>query len=281
MMSFVTIGETTLANTVKEAAVSAGATGTAGGSLLNAGQAVMGIATSTTHGMKAGIIPLIVTADVGVAVAPPTLADPPDDRLKNRYISIKPHGADGSNFGMDFDIRLTMTSTLVNGVTAVGSQWWANAPDAKCIAVVGPTRPAAAPNWDNCRTLHLTGCPVIPTSSYDVVAIAGTSESTPLAAATQAKPGDKWHGDVVGFFDGSEWTAPQGIINIDDTVAAIKTFQDPNAFNATHVSVTDVHPNQNGTQINRVVNIDDVYVLILGFKGQEYPGTEVELCRAP
>ncbi|MCH7913529.1 MAG: hypothetical protein IH856_10910, partial [Deltaproteobacteria bacterium] len=96
-------------------------------------------------------------------VEAPILAPSPHDILKNRYISIDPRGANEINAGKDLDIRLTLTSTLVSGVTAVGSQWWANAPDADCIAVVGPTRPAVPPNWDACPTLHLTGCPIIPT----------------------------------------------------------------------------------------------------------------------
>ena len=68
------------------------------------------------------------------------------------------------NFGQDFDIKLTLTSTLVNGVVAIGSVWWANPPDADCVSIVGPTQPALLPNWDACPTLHLTGCPIIPTA---------------------------------------------------------------------------------------------------------------------
>ena len=37
--------------------------------------------------------------------------------LKNRYITIDPRGANGTNFGKDFDIKFTLTSTLVPGVT--------------------------------------------------------------------------------------------------------------------------------------------------------------------
>ncbi|MCH9035246.1 MAG: hypothetical protein IID42_12220, partial [Planctomycetes bacterium] len=48
----------------------------------------------------------------------------------------------------------------------------------------------------------------------------------PLVAETQAKPHEKWHGDCVGFFNGTEWTPPNGVTSIDDAVAAIKTFQD-------------------------------------------------------
>ncbi len=95
---------------------------------------------------------------------------------------------------------------------------------------------------------------------------------------TQAKPGAKWHGDVVGFFDGAVWTPPNGTTSIDDAVSSIKTFQDPNALNATHLSVTDVHPNLNGTTPNLIVSIADVFAIILGFQGQEYPGPDLTQC---
>ena len=36
-----------------------------------------------------------------------------------------------------------------------------------------------------------------------------------FVAATQAKPGVKWWGDIVGTFDGS-CSAPNGVTNIDD-----------------------------------------------------------------
>ena len=106
----------------------------------------------------------------------------------------------------------------------------------------------------------------------------GLTSDPPLLGETQAKPGVKWHGDCVGFFDGDNWTAPNSVTSIDDAVAAIKTFQNINAFNATHVSVTDMVPNLNGAQINKIVNINDVFAIILGFQGQEYPGAEIELC---
>ena len=98
---------------------------------------------------------------------------------------------------------------------------------------------------------------------------------------TQAKPGAKWHGDCVGSFDGAVWSPPNGTTSFDDVVAGIKTFQDAGAINATHLSVTDVHPNQNGTQINLIVSFDDVFQIILGFKGNEYPGPQIELCPDP
>ncbi len=62
-------------------------------------------------------------------------------------------------------------------------------------------------------------------------------------------------------------------------MAAIKTFQNINASNATHVSVTDMVPNLTpGPQINLIVNIADVFSIILGFQGQEYPGADLAQC---
>ena len=49
--------------------------------------------------------------------------------------------------------------------------------------------------------------------------------------------------------------------------------------NATHTSVTDVVPNLTpGPQINLIVNIADVFSIIQGFQGLEYPGTDLTDC---
>ena len=150
------------------------------------------------------------------------------------------------------------------------------------------TRPLTPPNWTVCSIVHLTGCPVIPTSFYDIATVSGSIVSaSPLVAATQAKPGSNWHGDCVGVFTGTEWTAPNGVTSIDDAVAAIKTFQNPSATpgcgtppcNATHTSVTDMEPNLTpGPQINLTVNIADVFSIIQGFQGLEYPGPDLTQC---
>ena len=62
----------------------------------------------------------------------PTLAPPPHDILKNRYISIDTRGTIEINVGKEFDFRLTLTSTLVNGQQGNGP-WWAGPPDAACL----------------------------------------------------------------------------------------------------------------------------------------------------
>ena len=124
-----------------------------------------------------------------------------------------------------------------------------------------------------CPTVHLTGCPIVPTTTYAIAVEADGYLSADALFDTQAKPGIKWLGDVVGNFTGLQgippnvWTAPNGNVNIDDAVSAIKTFQDPNAVNAAHLTVADLHPTLNGEQINLIVNFNDVLTAIQGFLG--------------
>ncbi|MCH8150239.1 MAG: hypothetical protein IH987_20045 [Planctomycetes bacterium] len=66
------------------------------------------------------------------------------------------------------------------------------------------------------------------------------------------------------------WTPPNGVVSIDDAFSAIKTFINPNASNATHLSVTDIHPVLNGEQMTLLVNINDVLIIIKGFLGKTY-----------
>jgi len=131
------------------------------------------------------------------------------------------------------------------------------------------------------------GCPIIPTAIYDIAVVDdGGAESAALTAETQLLPADnKWWGDAVGFFTGLQWTGPQGVTNFDDVNAALRTFINPAAVNATHTSVTDIHPNRpdlggNNVHPNRLVNIDDVFQFIKAFQGAEYPGGDIDLCPA-
>ncbi|MCH8148708.1 MAG: RHS repeat protein, partial [Planctomycetes bacterium] len=220
------------------------------------------------------------------SVLSPTPALAPHNFSKNRYISIDTSGVTGRNAGHSFDLRLTLADTLVNNaVGQIGSVWWAGCVDADCFSVVGQSRPFTSPDWSACPIVHLTGCPIIPTSTYHIVSVDVDEVSDfPLEIQTAAKPGVKWWGDVVGSFTGPNgnppnvWTPPNLVVNADDFVAAIKTFQDRCSFSATHLSVSDVAPAQNGAQINLIVNIEDVFSIILGFQGTEYPGGAIDLC---
>ena len=112
----------------------------------------------------------------------------------------------------------------------------------------------------------------------------------PLAAATQAKPGIRWYGDTVGGFDTDSdmWLAPNGSTNVDDAFAAIFGFQDPQGVrlpgcavppcNTPYPWLSDISPMQNGTVPDLVVNINDVFAILLAFQVAEYPGSDLAQC---
>ena len=202
--------------------------------------------------------------------------------------------ADCVQFGGNENLRFCIT-----GAAAVGTSSWANPPDAKCISIVGPDQPATPPNWAGCPVVHLTGCAIIPTSTYDITVLDDQeTESAPLAAATQLRPlANKWWGDAVHDFNGvvpGEWGPPQGVCNFDDVTAALRTFQGPDNLpgcgappcNATHVSITDIHPARpdiggNSVHPNKLLNIDDVFLFIGAFQGNRYPGVTTTDCTNP
>ncbi len=211
-------------------------------------------------------------------------ADPPNDRLKNRYISFKP-----GHVGQLVKLKITLTASLPHP-GSVNDSWWVKAPVVpvpelfpkplvglgECVALLGPEASAAEIDWDaaGCQTLHVTGCPIEPTSEYEVEAELGGVLSFPLTVLTALQPdAGRFWGDTVGTFDGTEWTAAQGVSNINDAVVAINTFQGGQVVapipgsTIAHLSVPDVEPGN----INTVVNFADVLILINAFKGDPYP----------
>ena len=79
------------------------------------------------------------------------------------------------------------------------------------------------------------------------------------------QPSPKFWGDTVGSFDGTSWSPSQGVTNIDDAVAAIKTWQSVDF--APHFSITDVEPQDP----NQIVNFNDVFQIVIAFQGDPYP----------
>jgi len=122
--------------------------------------------------------------------------------------------------------------------------------------------------WDE-SVVYVTGCFISPVADYEIRASADGGQTfapSTLTVSTIYQPGGgKWWGDTVGHFNGFFWTPPQGIVNIDDAVAGIKSFQQ--LSNAPHKSVTDVEPQVT----NQICNISDVYTIILAFQGKPYP----------
>ena len=210
---------------------------------------------------KVAILALIVLgATVQAEVAAPTPAVGHYEAfVKNRYISIDPT-AGGANLGKAFAIRVTLTDSL-QFEAAEGMTWWVGEPDENCMA--GLVDSELTRDWSDCPTLYIGDCGIVPVSEYTLVGVySGGHSSEPFVFMTSLRPNaGKWWGDAVGSFTGDAgippnvWTAPQGVTNFDEVVAALKTFQDKNAITATHTSITDIHPRVP----NRIVNIDDVF----------------------
>ena len=204
-----------------------------------------------------------------VTALPPLPATAPHDRLKNRYVSFSPTNTELS---VAYRVELTQSDQFADSLGHVG---WVGPPDAEGLAAVVPD-PFVSLIWPD--TVHLHGCEIVPVATYEIRAVpeAG-NESDPVVVQTTAAPltPREW-ADCVGSFDGTNWSPPQGITNFEDVSAAIKTFVDPTAFNATHVSVTDVEPQTP----NGVVNFNDVFTIVLAFQAEPYPfGCSDDPCR--
>ena len=159
--------------------------------------------------------------------------------------------------------KLDMVSSLFHPTAIVSG--WVGVPDADGIASLVPdpvTRLWIEP------AVFITGCEITPVAEFELAASTDEGQSflPSLSLRTILQPGGGlFWGDACGFFDGNEWSAPQGVTNIDDAVCVIKTFQE--AEGAPGVPRTDMEPQEP----NRLININDVLFVIFAFQGDPYP----------
>jgi hypothetical protein len=222
--------------------------------------------TSVSRISPVVILVAFASLHVHAAVVAPTMTDTHygSQFLKIRYLTIDPL-AGGENAGELFGIRVTLTGSM-QFEDATGMTWWVGAPDENCIA--GLVDDVSFSMWDDCPELHITGCGVVPGTTYRLVAVDGDGDS-PTFLDHETVPralNGKWWGDNVGNYNGAEWTPPQGVASIDDAVAIIKGWQYPGTSADPGIPVIDLAPRVP----NRTGNFDDVYAQIFGFKGYPY-----------
>ena len=176
---------------------------------------------------------------------------------KNRYVSFQPDEPGDVAYQLDMVSSLFHPTAIVSG--------WVGVPDADGIASLVPepvTRTWIEP------VVNITGCGITPVAQFELRASPDDGQSFLPAMSLRTIPqpsGGKFWGDTVGSFNGIEWSAPQGITNIDDAVGVIKTWQAQEG--APDVPRTDLEPQEP----NRVVNFNDVLFALFAFQGDPYP----------
>ena len=176
---------------------------------------------------------------------------------KNRYLTFLPTESGPVAYKLD------MVSSLFHPTATVSG--WIGAPDANGIASLEPdpvTRTWVEP------VVHVTGCEITPVAEFELRASTddGLTFLPPTSLHTTTQPGgSKFWGDIVGFFDGNFWTSAQGVVNANDILAVIRTWQQANGAPA--LPRSDVEPQEP----NRVVNANDMLFVIFAFKGEYYP----------
>ena len=190
-------------------------------------------------------------------VVSPRLPGAPHHMTKNRYISFDP---DNPGLAVAFRVRLTASAYFPDSGGDLG---WVGVPDENGIA-----RLVDAPFYGDAwpAVVHLGDCPIVPAATYEVTATMDEAYfSAPLTIATIGQPAPKYWADCVGDFDGSVWTGPNGVVNMDDIMSAVQRFQQLEG--APHLTWVDVHDEVP----NAVLNMTDIFYIILGFKGEPYP----------
>ncbi|MBI4717762.1 MAG: hypothetical protein HY763_08170 [Planctomycetes bacterium] len=204
---------------------------------------------------------------------------------KNRYLSFAPNNPSA---------RVQFQVARVD--PPFGIVGWVGVPNADGLAALQPSPPSPR-LWPE-AVGHVSGCEIIPAAGYEIRASnnGGLTVSAPLMVGTVPRPHPKFWGDTVGDFQslcsvggtacgpvGSTcngtgvcglWTAPNGVVSVNDFLAALQKFQ--SLATAPHVTVVDVvGAGQPGQQacLNRTGNISDVFNLIKAFQGDPYPFT--------
>lgn len=197
---------------------------------------------------------------------------------RNKYVSFQTEIAKQNGNPTAYRLKLIASASLPG---CVGESRWVGVPAADGTALL--LNEWAAPfywaSWP--PVVHIGDELIAPDSTYEIVAVFEETGNTSAIVEfpTAFKPGSNHWGDVVGAFDSVRWSPPNGSVNMNDLVAAIKTFIDSQAFNATHVSITDVAGWPRPIP-NRRVTIYDVVMVIFAFRGDEYPW-KVTGCNLP
>lgn len=188
----------------------------------------------------------------------------PDNVAKNRYISFD---ANNGDVVVAYEIELADSALFPD---AVGIYGWVSAPDAAGVSEF-IDQPYYTDVWP--EVVQVADCEIVPAATY---LIRGTIDavlfSESLSIATTPSPAPKWWADICGPSDGMDWTPPNGVVNFDDVLAAMKAYQEVPPMPP--LSWADIE----AETPNRVCNYNDVLQVVLAFQGAPYPFGDPEFC---
>ena len=185
---------------------------------------------------------------------------------KNRYLPFVPGGGTEP---VAYQITLTHSGDFPG---SVGQSWWADSPESP--GIVRLTDGPVFRDWSGDPPLiHVGDCPVVPVATFEIRSTPdGVVFSDPVVVPTVGRPGSKQWGDVVGTLEGGSWGWPNGVVNMDDVMAAVQKFQHlPTAPPLVWVDVDGEIP-------NAVLNFTDIFRIVQGFKGEPYPFSDPAEC---
>jgi hypothetical protein len=128
-------------------------------------------------------------------------------------------------------------------------------------------------DWSPYSLIHVGDCEVVPAAIYEIRSTPdGVTFGDPLMVGTTPEPAPKKWADCVGQLEGEEWSGPNGVVNMDDVMAAVQKFKKLDT--APPLPWVDV----DGEVPNAILNMADVFQIVQGFKGEAYPFSDPALC---
>ncbi len=159
-----------------------------------------------------------------------------------------------------YQVEMTASGYFPDSTGVLG---WVGEPDEIGIARL-VEEPFLSDAW--AEVVHVGDCAIVPAATYEIRAtLDDATFSDPVEIRTIAQPAPKYWGDVVGEFGGTEWSAPNGVVNMDDVMAGVQEFKQLET--APPLTWVDLDPEVP----NGVLNFTDIFQIVQGFKGGPYP----------
>ncbi len=192
-----------------------------------------------------------------MAVNAPESAVAPHDMTKDRYLSFDP----SSNVGQQIALRVTRVGSTTPWY--VGCTLQDAGMDGKLSALVST---AEFCDWTD-SVIHVRGCEIVPGNEYVIEATLDDVNFSPSLSILTTAPqisASRQFGDIVGSLLAGAWTAPDGIVTVNDITAVVQKFQlNPTA---PHLSRVD----NDGKTPNGIIASNDILRAVVAFAGGDF-----------